>query len=184
MILLRMKQLQLDNIDVFVIVQLHPLEEPGMGPDDIAAAMTGILSETAQGRHEGFLPSPKVQNHAAFLTLLPDGALICAWFGGTLEGKSDISIYASILPAGASSWGPAQPLSGDPHRSEQNPVIFKAPDGALWLFHTAQPSGNQDECQMTMVTALSSCAQAGVRLVASSNAPQVITLPNMCLPPR
>lgn len=121
-----------------------------MGPDDIAAAMTGVLSQTAQGRHEGFLPSPKVQNHAAFLAPLPDGALICAWFGGTLEGKSDISIYASVLPAGASGWGPARPLSGDPHRSEQNPVIFSAPDGGLWLFHTAQPSGNQDECRIRM----------------------------------
>jgi predicted neuraminidase len=119
-----------------------------MEPDDIAAAMTGVLSEAGPGRREAFLPSPKVQNHAAFLAHLSDGALICAWFGGTLEGKSDISIHASILPAGASQWGPAQALSGDPHRSEQNPVIFAAPDGGLWLFHTAQPSGNQDECQI------------------------------------
>ncbi|HVG48095.1 MAG TPA: exo-alpha-sialidase [Rubellimicrobium sp.] len=121
-----------------------------MGPDDIAVAMTGVLSEARKGRHEAFLPSPKVQNHAAFLAHLSDGALICAWFGGTLEGKSDISIYASILPAGASQWGPARALSSDPNRSEQNPVIFTAPDGALWLFHTAQPSGNQDECQIRM----------------------------------
>ena len=121
-----------------------------MGPDDIATAMTGVLSEAGPGRHEAFLPSPKVQNHAAFLAHLSDGALICAWFGGTLEGKSDISIHASILPAGTFQWGPAQPLSGDPHRSEQNPVIFTAPDGGLWLFHTAQPSGNQDECQIRM----------------------------------
>lgn len=121
-----------------------------MGPEDIAAAMTGILSETAQGRLEGFLPSPMVQNHAAFLAPLADGALVCAWFGGSLEGKSDISIYASLLPAGSDRWGPPRPLSGDPRRSEQNPVVFTAPDGALWLFHTAQPSGNQDECRIRM----------------------------------
>lgn len=121
-----------------------------MGPDDIAAAMTGVLLPTESGRHEAFLPSPKVQNHAAFLTHLPDGALICAWFGGTLEGKSDISIHASVLPAGGSQWGPGRALSADPDRSEQNPVIFSAPDGGLWLFHTAQPSGNQDECRIRM----------------------------------
>ena len=58
-----------------------------MGPDDIAAAMTGTLSQAGQGRREGFLPSPKVQNHAAFLAHLTDGALICAWFGeGNLFG--------------------------------------------------------------------------------------------------
>lgn len=122
-----------------------------MHPETIAAAMTGALSQAAPGREEAFLPSPKIQNHAAFLSRLPDGALICAWFGGTLEGKSDISIHASILLPGASVWGPARALSGDPAHSEQNPVIFTAPDGQLWLFHTAQPSGNQDECRIRMV---------------------------------
>lgn len=121
-----------------------------MHPETIAAAMTGALSQAAPGREEAFLPSPKIQNHAAFLSRLPDGALICAWFGGTLEGKSDISIHASILLPGASVWGPARALSGDPAHSEQNPVIFTAPDGQLWLFHTAQPSGNQDECRIRM----------------------------------
>lgn len=122
-----------------------------MHPETIAAAMTGALSQAAPGREEAFLPSPKIQNHAAFLSRLPDGALICAWFGGTLEGKSDISIHASILLPGASVWGPARALSGDPAHSEQNPVIFTAPDGQFWLFHTAQPSGNQDECRIRMV---------------------------------
>lgn len=122
-----------------------------MHPETIAAAMTGALSQAAPGREEAFLPSPKIQNHAAFLSRLPDGALICAWFGGTLEGKSDISIHASILLPGASVWGPARALSCDPAHSEQNPVIFTAPDGQLWLFHTAQPSGNQDECRIRMV---------------------------------
>ena len=35
-------------------------------------------------------------------------------------------------------------LSDDSTRSEQNPVLFPAPDGKLWLFYTAQKSGNQD----------------------------------------
>ncbi|MTH77866.1 sialidase family protein [Paracoccus aestuariivivens] len=122
-----------------------------MTPTEIATAMTGRLTAVSQQRIEAFLPSPKIQNHAAFLHLLPDGALICAWFGGTLEGKSDISIHASILSHEADSWGPAQQLSDDPDHSEQNPVIFAAPDEGLWLFHTSQPSGNQDECRIRMV---------------------------------
>ena len=121
-----------------------------MRPDQIAARMTGRLTQTAPGRTEAFLPSPKIQNHAAFLAPLPGGHLLCAWFGGTLEGKSDISIHASVLLPGADAWGPAQQISDDPAHSEQNPVIFAAPDGGLWLFHTAQPSGNQDECQIRM----------------------------------
>src|SRR3546814_17069308 len=67
--------------------------------------------------------------------------------GGTLEGKSDISIFASVLTPGASAWGAPQQLSFDPDHSEQNPVLFTAPAGRLWLFHTSQPSGNQAECR-------------------------------------
>ncbi|TRA99765.1 MULTISPECIES: exo-alpha-sialidase [Rhizobium/Agrobacterium group] len=121
-----------------------------MTPDDIAHAMTGAIRTTSENRQEALLPSPMIQNHASFLHLADDGALLCAWFGGTLEGKSDISIFASVLMPGATSWGAPQRLSYDPAHSEQNPVLFTAPDGALWLFHTAQPSGNQDECRIRM----------------------------------
>lgn len=121
-----------------------------MLPVDIARDMTGRLSTVSTGRQEALLPSPMIQNHAAFLHELDDGALVCAWFGGTLEGKSDISIFASVLLKGASSWGDPQQLSFDPLHSEQNPVLFTAPGGKLWLFHTSQPSGNQDECRIRM----------------------------------
>ena len=122
-----------------------------MSPEEIASGMTGVLSATAPGRVEALLPSPMVQNHAAFLHLFDDGALLCLWFGGTLEGKSDISIHASVLLPGADAWGPAQQISDDPAHSEQNPVVFAAPDGRLWLFHTSQPAGNQDQCRVRMV---------------------------------
>lgn len=121
-----------------------------MTPDEIAQQMTGGLTQAEDGRTVAFLPSPMIQNHAAFLHRTAGGSLICAWFGGSLEGKSDISIYASVLRKNASSWGPAQRLSSDPDHSEQNPVLFQAPDGRLILFHTSQPSGNQDECRIRM----------------------------------
>lgn len=121
-----------------------------MDPTEIARHMNGLLQGASPGRDEALLPSPMIQNHAAFLHLLADGVLACAWFGGTLEGKSDISIFASVLPKGAESWGPPQRLSFDTAHSEQNPVFFTAPDGRLWLFHTSQPSGNQDECRIRM----------------------------------
>ena len=121
-----------------------------MSPDDIARLMTGEVREVAAGRDEAFLPSPMVQNHAAFLHPLEDGSIVCAWFGGTLEGKSDISIFASVLRPGSRAWGGPQRLSFDSNHSEQNPVLFTAPDGRLWLFHTSQPAGNQDECRIRM----------------------------------
>ncbi|WP_193334619.1 sialidase family protein [Devosia beringensis] len=117
-----------------------------MTPQEIEARMTGQLAAVPAGRVEAYLPSPMVQNHAAFIELLDDGTLACLWFGGTLEGKSDISIYASTLAPGAERWSPAIQLSNDPERSEQNPVLTKNGQGGWQLFHTAQPSGNQDEC--------------------------------------
>jgi predicted neuraminidase len=129
-----------------------------MTPEDIARQMTGALTMIDAARTEAYLPSPMVQNHASFLHLLADGRLICAWFGGSLEGKSDISIYASVLENNAAAWGPPQRLSFDPDHSEQNPVLFQAPDGRLLLFHTSQPSGNQDECRIRMAEVFTDAA--------------------------
>jgi len=90
------------------------------------------------------LPSPCPQNHAANLLPLPDGDLLCVWFGGTQEGIADISIWCSRLVKNSNRWSEPQKLSEDSSRSEQNPVLFLAPDNVLWLLYTAQKSGNQD----------------------------------------
>lgn len=120
-----------------------------MTPQEIAARMDGRLTPRPDGQW-AILPADTIQNHAAFLTRLPDEALACAWFGGSLEGKSDISIYASILDEGHMQWGPVTQLTDDSGRSEQNPVLFTAPSGQIWLFNTAQPAGNQDEARAFM----------------------------------
>ena len=118
-----------------------------MTPDEIAAGMTGRIGAVAPGRAETFLASPVVHNHAAFLQWLQDGTLACAWFGGTLEGRSDIFVHIATLAPGSDSWTRGQQVTDDPDRSEQNPVVFTDPaTGALGLFHTAQPGGRQEAC--------------------------------------
>lgn len=108
--------------------------------------MDGVIRVRPADRvlSEAYLPSPCVQNHAANLTVLPNGDLACVWFGGTQEGVADISVYFSRLRSGESRWSPAVRLSDDLTRSEQNPLLFSAPDGRLWLLYTAQISGRQD----------------------------------------
>ncbi len=95
-------------------------------------------------RIDAYLPTATVQNHAANLAVLGNGDLLCAWFGGTQEGVPDISVYLSRLAKGSSVWTEPVRLSDDPTRSEQNPVLFQAPDGKLWLLYTAQLSGHQN----------------------------------------
>ena len=102
------------------------------------------LADGDPAKLEAYLPSPSVQNHAANIMPLKNGDLACVWFGGTQEGLPDVSIYGSKLKRGASAWSPPARLSDDPSRSEQNPILFPAPDGRLWLLWTAQVSGNQD----------------------------------------
>ncbi|MDH4987378.1 exo-alpha-sialidase [Aminobacter anthyllidis] len=106
--------------------------------------MDGIVRPASSGRSEAFLPSPTVQNHAANLTLLPDGTIACVWFGGTMEGMGDISIYMSRLAPGSAVWSVPEKMSDDAQKSEQNPLLFNAPDGKVWLLFTSQTSGNQD----------------------------------------
>ncbi|MBO0143235.1 exo-alpha-sialidase [Agrobacterium sp. Ap1] len=148
-----------------------------MTPEEIASAMNGAVNVAGNGRHEAMLASPMIQNHASFLHMTDEGALICAWFGGTLEGKSDISIFASVLPEGSDQWGEPQRLSFDPDHSEQNPVLFAAPDGKLILFHTSQPSGNQDECRIRLAE-ISRDASDPTKLMASEG--QYLDLPRGC----
>jgi predicted neuraminidase len=118
----------------------------GLRPEEIPALMTGTVVANAswEGRADAYLPSPCIQNHAANLAFLPDGTLTCVWFGGTMEGMGDISIYMSRLEANSDQWSAPEKMSDDPAKSEQNPLIFKASDGKVWLLYTSQTSGNQD----------------------------------------
>ncbi|PDT28500.1 glycosyl hydrolase [Rhizobium sp. L9] len=118
----------------------------GLRPEAVPALMTGIIAPhpSFKGRADAYLPSPCIQNHAANLAFLPDGTLTCVWFGGTMEGMGDISIYMSRLAPGSDRWSEPEKMSDDPEKSEQNPLIFNAPDGKTWLLYTSQTAGNQD----------------------------------------
>jgi len=116
----------------------------GLAVEEVAERMDGVLRPTAPGRSEAFLPCTTVQNHAANLCRLPGGALACVWFGGTMEGMGDISVYMSRLEPGSDRWSDVEKLSDDATKSEQNPLLFVAPDGRVWLLYTSQTAGDQD----------------------------------------
>jgi predicted neuraminidase len=112
--------------------------------DSIHSKMDGILRPVSERRSDAFIPSPSPQNHAASFTRLKNGSLACVWFGGTMEGMPDISIHMSVFDETTKSWGSTRILQDDRGRSEQNPLLFHAPEGSLWLLYTTQVSGNQD----------------------------------------
>lgn len=76
--------------------------------------------------------------HAPALLETEDGDLLCAWFAGSFEGSSDVSIVCARLPKNGIKWLAPEQISHDPDRSEQNPSLFAAPGGEIWAVYTAQ----------------------------------------------
>lgn len=89
------------------------------------------------------IPTPCPSNHASNLFELEGGDLLCTWFGGTMEGTPDISIYLARFDRARGVWGEAVKMSDDGTRSEQNPALFRHPSGAIWLLWTAQIGADQ-----------------------------------------
>lgn len=89
---------------------------------------------------EALLPNQFDSVHAVDLLELENGDLLACWFAGSNEGNADISIAVSRLKAGESAWEQEEIVSDDPSRSEQNPSLFLAPNGEIWLMYTAQIS--------------------------------------------
>lgn len=83
-------------------------------------------------------------NHASNILPLSNGDVLCTWFGGSCEGKPDISVHCARLRAGEKNWEAPTILSGDPERSEQNPILFEFSPGIIWLIYTAQVGIHQD----------------------------------------
>jgi len=105
------------------------------------AVLEGGTDATIQ---EAYLPVFHTNdNHAANLLELDNGDLLCVWFSGSGEGNPDTNIVMSRLKAGSKIWSTPVQLSDDLERSEQNPVLFQAPNGNLWLFHTSNEPHNQ-----------------------------------------
>ncbi|MBS1181094.1 MAG: repeat-containing glycosyl hydrolase [Proteobacteria bacterium] len=89
------------------------------------------------------IPTPCVSNHASNLLEIGGGDLLCVWFGGSMEGSSDISIYMSRYDGDRDAWLDPVRMSGDATRSEQNPALFRHPSGEVWLLYTAQDKADQ-----------------------------------------
>lgn len=124
------------------------------GDDILVADDDSVLTLTESPlRHSmSSIPSTTAQCHASNLLLLNNGDMLCAWFGGSQEGKKDISIYTARLSSRTRQWSDAQQATFDGTRSEQNPVLFKTPSGELWLMYTSQNNGDQDSAVVKQQT--------------------------------
>ena len=101
-------------------------------------------SLTSEFTKAELLPDSGIQSHASNLLMLDNGDVLCTWFSGTEEGKADITIFISRKKKGSDDWSKPVAMSDNPGRSDQNPVLFKASNGDIWLLYTSQESTHQD----------------------------------------
>ena len=81
---------------------------------------------------------PFAECHASTLVETCAGDLLCAWFGGTKEGHTDVGIWLSRFSGGAwSAPTRAAKVEDSPH---WNPVLFRDPACGLYLFFKVGPS--------------------------------------------
>ena len=105
------------------------------------------LQRSADGRFEfdaQFVSrAPGRAVHAASAVELLNGDLRAVWFAGSREGAADVAVQTAIMDAATLQWG-AESTLFDRTQIERglwryvkkigNPVIARAPDGALWLW--------------------------------------------------
>jgi len=88
---------------------------------------------------------PAPQSHSSTIEELPNGDLIAAWFGGTIERHVDNSIWVSRRENGR--WTPPVAVvdgsegEAEDHRTG-NPVLFQPRTGPLMLFYKVVPPAN------------------------------------------
>ena len=94
---------------------------------------------------EAFLPAPTVQSPRGQPHRARRRRASAACGSAAPRRAWPTSTCGSRVWRRAPTTGPSRCGSrDDPTRSEQNPVLFPAPDGRLWLLHTAQHAGDQD----------------------------------------
>ncbi|KAK3284719.1 hypothetical protein CYMTET_7643 [Cymbomonas tetramitiformis] len=78
---------------------------------------------------------PKPSHHASTIVQLgPGRGFMAAWFGGQTEGFPDASIYTSVFQASEQQWSSPVQVVASVGEALWNPVLFKMPGGALYLF--------------------------------------------------
>ena len=85
-----------------------------------------------------FTEAPFRSCHASTLVELEGGDILAAWFGGTREGNADVGIWTSRRSNG--KWSEPVEVAQEPEVACYNPVLFRNPDGSLWLSYKFGPS--------------------------------------------
>lgn len=90
--------------------------------------------EAAKGRADFIFGDdrPFAQCHASTVVETADGALLCAWFGGTEEKNPDVGIWMARFAEG--KWAAPSRAAKVSETAHWNPVLFRDADNQVYLF--------------------------------------------------
>ena len=104
-----------------------------------------VKASKLQGAKEAYLQMIVNSAHAANLLVLPSGDMLLTYYAGIYERGADESIVLSRLPKGSNKWTEPVVVSHHADWANQNPLLFLAPDKSVWLFHTTQKGGHDQQ---------------------------------------
>lgn len=103
--------------------------------------------------------------HCSMVSLLPDGNLIAAWYGGQREGSGDVAVFTARWNAGNDVWSPPQRVIDRaqaefeldrPVKKLGNTVVFPDQHGTLWMVYVSVMVGGWSGCSLNIKASLDS----------------------------
>ncbi len=79
--------------------------------------------------------------HAPTIAALPSGELLVAWYGASHGRGRDAAVYGARSSDGGRHWSAPVAWADTPGLPEANPVLFRDPQGRLWLFYSTRLVG-------------------------------------------
>lgn len=73
--------------------------------------------------------------HCSSVVELPSGDLFAVWYAGENEARPDVALLSARLPKGADAWEAPKVLADEPGKPEGNGIVFRMPDGVLWVIY-------------------------------------------------
>jgi predicted neuraminidase len=96
-----------------------------------------------------FDPQPVFpMSHASTIVGTSEGDLLVAWYCGSREKAPDVAIYCSRLSREGGRWTEPEVLADTPGYSEGNPVLWRDPEGRIWLFFVTMYGASWNDCKI------------------------------------
>ena len=120
------------KIILCAVILLVPAKLPAQAPQ------AGQTPQFKLAKTEFVEPAPAVAEvHASNIIEAADGSLVCAWFGGTMEGNNDVTIWVSRYINGR--WTPGVSVADGVQNKKlrhpaYNPVMYCTKEGRVWMF--------------------------------------------------